>query len=125
MGDLATSDLDQALTRLGAHSERLHALGDRLRGIRARESSPDGVIEIVVDGDGRPVELHLRPAVSRMSPKEFERELISAAERAAARAFAEHGDLVAVFNAAAVDSEGQDVESTAAQDIPAAAERSS
>ncbi|WP_216893720.1 YbaB/EbfC family DNA-binding protein [Nocardia alni] len=120
------SDLDQALTRLRTHSERLHMLSDRLRAIRAQESSPDGEIEIVVDGEGTPIELRLRATVSRMSPKEFERVLVATAERAARRAFGEHGQLIAEFNGTApelVDSDDESAESTAARNDRVAAER--
>ncbi len=92
-------DVDEALNTLRAHAERLHALADGLRAIRIEDSSEDGAIALVVDGEGAPLELRFGSAVARMSPREFERSLLATAQRAAQRAFAEHGDLIAAFHA--------------------------
>ncbi len=93
------TDADTALARLRDNAERLSLLTERLRAISAEESSPDGMITVVVDGNGAPVDLRLSAAISRLSPKEFGRALVATAEQAARRAFAEQGDLIAAFAA--------------------------
>ncbi|MBU3062977.1 YbaB/EbfC family nucleoid-associated protein [Nocardia sp. NEAU-G5] len=83
--------------QLRDNAERLNALADRLRAIRAEERSPDGAVTVTVDGNGEMVDLRLSTAIMRLSPKEFERTLVTTAEHAARRAFAEHGGLIAEF----------------------------
>lgn len=92
-----TSDPDAGLIRLREHAERLNVLADRLSAIRATENTPDGAITVVVDGNGALVDLQLSVAVARLSPREFGRALVAAAEQAAGRAFAEHGELITAF----------------------------
>lgn len=92
-----TSDIETDLSRLRDHAEQLNLLADRLQGIRAEESSPDGTVTVLVDGTGAPVDIRLSPAIARLSPREFGRILVTTAERAAWRAFAECGDLITAF----------------------------
>jgi len=92
-------DVDTTLVELRDNAERLSLLTEQLRAIRAEETSPDGTVTVVVDGNGEPVDLRLSAAISRLSSREFGRTLVATAERAAGRAFAEHGALIGAFNA--------------------------
>ncbi len=77
---------------------RMRDLGDRMAAVRARETSPDEMITVEVDGNGALLSLELSESISRLSPAEFESALVHAAMAAARRAFTERGDLINEFN---------------------------
>ncbi|MBO0853859.1 MAG: YbaB/EbfC family nucleoid-associated protein [Nocardia sp.] len=90
--------MDELVARAESRLERMRDLADRMTGVRVRESSDDGAVTVEVDGNGALVDLAFSAVVNRMSPAEFERVVVSTAHSAAARAFAERGDLITAFN---------------------------
>ncbi|MEV5649108.1 YbaB/EbfC family nucleoid-associated protein [Nocardia sp. NPDC052254] len=92
------SVMDELVARSERQLERMRDLGDRMAGVRVRESSPDGVVTVEVDGNGALLDLVFSPLVNRLSPKEFEQLVVSTAQSAAARAFARRGELITAFN---------------------------
>lgn len=95
--------MDDLEARAQRSLERLRDLADEMRRVRGRETSSDGVITVVVDGNGALQDLELSSGVGKLTPAEFERVLVDTASRAAQRAFAERGDLVATFNEEAAE----------------------
>ncbi|MFI5777160.1 YbaB/EbfC family nucleoid-associated protein [Nocardia sp. NPDC051570] len=77
---------------------RMRDLGDRMAGVRARETSPDEMITVEVDGNGALLSLELSESISRLSPGEFESVLVATTMAAARRAFTERADLINEFN---------------------------
>ncbi|WP_290053373.1 YbaB/EbfC family nucleoid-associated protein [Nocardia nova] len=99
MPDLSgVSVMDELVARTEGQLERMRDLGDRMAGVRARETSPDGAVTVEVDGNGALLDLVFSPLVNRLTPAEFEQVVVSTARSAAARAFAHRGDLIAAFN---------------------------
>lgn len=99
MADISgVSVMDELVARAERQLERMRDLGDRMAGVRARESSPDGAVTVEVDGNGAVLDLVFSPLVNRLTPAEFEQVVVSTAHSAAARAFAQRGDLIAAFN---------------------------
>ena len=92
------SVMDELVARTERQLERMRDLGDRMAAVRARETSPDGAVTVEVDGNGALLDLIFSPLVNRLTPAEFEQVVVSTARSAAARAFAQRGDLVAAFN---------------------------
>ncbi|ONM50530.1 hypothetical protein B0T44_09415 [Nocardia donostiensis] len=94
--------MNQAMDELEARANRtlnrLRDLADQMAEVRVRETSSDGAITVVVDGNGTLQDLTLSTAIAKLTPAEFERVLVGTAGRAAQRAFAERGDLVNAFN---------------------------
>ena len=77
---------------------RMRDLGDDMASIRGRETSEDGSVTVEVDGNGGLLDLELSDSISRMTPEQFERILVTTAYAAARNAFAERADLVNAFN---------------------------
>lgn len=77
---------------------RMRDLGDDMASIRSRETSEDGSVTVEVDGNGGLLDLELSDSISRMTPEQFERTLVTTAYAAARNAFAERADLVNTFN---------------------------
>jgi DNA-binding protein YbaB len=77
---------------------RMRDLGDDMAAIRGRETSEDGSMTVEVDGNGALLDLELSDGISRMTPEQFERTLVTTAYAAARNAFAERADLVNTFN---------------------------
>jgi DNA-binding protein YbaB len=100
--DLA--DVSDALAALRLHADRMLALSEQMRAIRVEETSEDGAVTVVVDGEGGLMDIRLSPAISRMAPDEFTRQLVDTSHAAARRAIATHGELVAAFHSAADDT---------------------
>lgn len=92
------SAMDELVARAEGQLERMRDLGDRMAGVSARESSPDGAVTVAVDGNGALLDLTFSARVNRMTPTEFEQAVVSTAHEAAARAFARRGDIVTDFN---------------------------
>ena len=92
------SIMDELVARSERQLERMRELGDRMAGIRVRESSGDGAVTVEVDGNGALLDLVLAPAVNRLTPAEFEQVVVDTAHRAAARAFTRRGALITAFN---------------------------
>ncbi|MFD0365951.1 YbaB/EbfC family nucleoid-associated protein [Nocardia sp. GCM10030253] len=90
--------MDELEARAHRQLNRIRELGEQMAAVRVRETSPDGVVTAVVDGNGALCDLELSGAVSGLSPNEFEQVLVSTAARAAHRAFAARGELVTAFN---------------------------
>lgn len=94
--------MDDLEARAQRSLDRLRDLTDEMGAVRGRETSSDGVVTAVVDGNGALRELELSAGIAKLTPAEFERLVVETASRAAQRAFAERGDLVAAFNEGAV-----------------------
>lgn len=90
--------MDEIQARAQRALNRLRDLGDEMAKVRERESSPDGVVTVEVDGSGAMRDLRFTPEVSRMSPGEFEQAVVSTAHRAAAKAMARMSELITEFN---------------------------
>ncbi|MBF6297646.1 YbaB/EbfC family nucleoid-associated protein [Nocardia amamiensis] len=90
--------MDALEARVHRQLNRMRDLADQMAAVRVRETSPDGAVTAVVDGNGALVDLELSGAITKLSPAEFERILVSTAASAARRAFAERGALVTSFN---------------------------
>lgn len=92
------SDVSGAVDELRSYAGRMRELSDRMRAIRVEETSPDGSVTVVVDGEGRLVDIRLSHSVSRLTSTQFGQRLVDAAHAAARRAMAEQSALVAAFN---------------------------
>ncbi|WP_442023369.1 YbaB/EbfC family nucleoid-associated protein [Nocardia sp. 2YAB30] len=95
--------MDALEARVHRQLERMRELADRMAAVRVRETSADGVVTAVVDGNGALVDLELSDGVAELSPTDFEQTLVSTAASAARRAFAERGALVTGFNEEAAE----------------------
>ncbi|MEV6427878.1 YbaB/EbfC family nucleoid-associated protein [Nocardia sp. NPDC051463] len=95
--------MDELEARAHRRLNRMRDLADEMTAVRARETSPDGVVTVVVDGSGALRELELSTGITKLSPAEFERVLVSTAGQAALRAFAERAELVTAFNEEAAE----------------------
>ncbi|MFC3964562.1 YbaB/EbfC family nucleoid-associated protein [Nocardia jiangsuensis] len=82
---------------------RLKDLADDMSGVRARQTSEDGAVTVEVDGTGALLDLVLTPAISSLSPKDFEQLVVGTANAAARAAFALRAELVTAFNAEVVE----------------------
>ncbi|RBO88915.1 YbaB/EbfC DNA-binding family protein [Nocardia puris] len=90
--------MDELEDRVRRQLNRIRDLGDQMTAVRARETSPDGEVTVVVDGNGALCDLEFSEGISRLSPQDFGQLVVTTAARAAQRAFAERGDLVTAFN---------------------------
>ncbi|MBF6171403.1 YbaB/EbfC family DNA-binding protein [Nocardia blacklockiae] len=90
--------MDELIARVQKQLYRLRDLDDAMKGVRASATSADGAITVAVDGNGAPVEMSFTGGISKLSPEEFERELVGTARAAAVQAFSERADLVTAFN---------------------------
>ncbi|MEU7764899.1 YbaB/EbfC family nucleoid-associated protein [Nocardia sp. NPDC049190] len=95
--------MDALEARAHRQLERLRDLADRMAAVRVRETSTDGAVTAVVDGNGALVDLELSGRIAELSPAEFEQTLVSTTASAARRAFAERGALVTDFNEEAAE----------------------
>ncbi|WP_459549316.1 YbaB/EbfC family nucleoid-associated protein [Nocardia sp. X0981] len=95
--------MDELEARANRALNRLRDLTDQMNAVRVRQSSPDGVVTVEVDGNGTLRDLVLSAGVAKLSPKEFEQALVSTAAEAARCAFAERADLVTAFNREAAE----------------------
>lgn len=96
--------MDALEARVHRQLNLMHDLRDRLLDIRVRETSPDGAVTVEVDGNGALCDLVLAPAISRMSPRQFESVVVAVAGRAAHLAIAQRGKLVDAFNTELAES---------------------
>ncbi|WP_328395536.1 YbaB/EbfC family nucleoid-associated protein [Nocardia sp. NBC_00416] len=96
--------MDALEARVHRQLNMMRDLGDRLAGIRVRETSPDGAVTAEVDGNGSLCDLVFTEAISKLSPSEFESVVVATAGRAAHLAIARRGDLVGAFNAELAES---------------------
>ncbi|MFQ6324611.1 YbaB/EbfC family nucleoid-associated protein [Nocardia sp. CWNU-33] len=95
--------MDELEARAHRRLNRMRDLADEMTAVRVRETSPDGVVTVVVDGSGALQELELSTGITKLSPAEFEHVLVSTAGQAARRAFAERAELVTAFNEEAAE----------------------
>jgi DNA-binding protein YbaB len=96
--------MDALQARVHRQLNLIHDLADRLAGIRVRETSPDGTVTAEVDGNGALCDLALTPAISKLSPSEFESVVVATARRAAHLAIIRRGELVDTFNTELAES---------------------
>lgn len=101
--------MDELEDRVRRRLNQMRDLADKMTAVRARETSPDGVVTVVVDGNGALVDLELSTGVAKLAPAEFEKVLVGTAGQAARRAFAERADLVVAFNEEAAEQSGQPI----------------
>ena len=92
--------MDELIAKVRGQLYRLQDLAEATNSIRAQESSPDGAVTVTVDGSGALVGLEFTAAIGKLSPADFDRALVSTAQAAAARAFAERAELVTAYNRA-------------------------
>lgn len=81
-----------------AQLDRIRRLTDDLAALRVDHTNDDATVTVSVDGSARLVDLRLSQGVSRMSPAEFERAVVTAAAAAAQRALGLRGTLIEEFN---------------------------
>ncbi|WP_327151652.1 YbaB/EbfC family nucleoid-associated protein [Nocardia sp. NBC_01329] len=96
--------MDALEARVYRQLNMMRDLGDRLTGIRVRETSPDGAVTAEVDGNGALVDLVLSTEISKLSPAEFESVVVATAGRAAHLAIVRRGELVQAFNTELAES---------------------
>lgn len=90
--------MDELEERVRRQLYRFQDLADQMKAVRGREASEDGAVVAEVDGNGALVDLQFSGAVSRMSPEEFERAVVTTAAAAARAAFERRAALVNRFN---------------------------
>lgn len=93
-----SSAMDELEDRARRQLHRMRELSEQMSSIRVREASSDGAVTVEVDANGTLCDLDLTPAITRLSPQEFEEVLVSTANRAAAQAFSRRGELITAFN---------------------------
>ncbi|MET8872181.1 YbaB/EbfC family nucleoid-associated protein [Nocardia sp. NPDC004604] len=98
------TDVSAAVDALRSHAERMLELNKRICAIRVEETSPDGAVTVIVDGEGRLVDIHLSHSISRLTPTEFGQCLVDTSRAAARRAVETQAALVAAFNDTDADS---------------------
>ncbi len=94
-----TMDELRALTQRGLN--RIHELTENLTAVREREVSPDGIVEVEVDGSGALLDLRFTREIADLSPAQFERLIVDTARSAAVRAFTRRADLITEYNSEA------------------------
>ncbi|WP_405179635.1 YbaB/EbfC family nucleoid-associated protein [Nocardia sp. NBC_01377] len=97
-GELGEALMDELVAAAQRRVDRIRELGERMSAVRVRESSPDGVVTVTVDGNGALLDLVLTSEVNRWTPEQFDEAIVGTARRAAGLAFARCGDLVTGFN---------------------------
>ncbi|MFE9321091.1 YbaB/EbfC family nucleoid-associated protein [Nocardia sp. NPDC052278] len=98
------TDVSVALDALRSHAERMLELSERICAIQVEETSPDGAATVIVDGEGRLVDIRLAHGISRLTPTEFGQCLVDTSRAAARRAVEKQAALVAAFNNTDADS---------------------
>lgn len=96
--------MDELEARVHRQLNMMRDLGDRMKGIRVRETSPDGAVTAEVDGNGALCDLVFSAAISKLSPSEFESVVVATAGRAAHLAVVRRGELVQAFNTELAES---------------------
>lgn len=92
------SEFDALEAAAQAQLDRIRRLTDDLADIRVDHADADATVTVSVDGSGRLLDLRLSQSISRMTPAEFERAVVSAAAAAAQQAFGRRGRLIEEFN---------------------------
>lgn len=87
--------VDELLARAESRLDRMRELGEDLAAIRVSRSSPDGLVTVIVDGAGTPVELSLRPGISGSTGRDLSAAVIATAHAAAAAALERRARLLA------------------------------
>jgi DNA-binding protein YbaB len=87
-----------------ARLERMHELGEGIRGIRVRQASPDGLVTAIANGNGGLLDLRLSEGISRLSPDEFSRAVLETTAAAVRHGFGAQADLIDAFNHQVEDS---------------------
>ncbi|WP_245720023.1 YbaB/EbfC family nucleoid-associated protein [Nocardia uniformis] len=99
--------MDELEDRARRQLHRMRELGEQTSRIRVREVSSDGSVTVEVDGNGALCDLDLTSAITRLSAREFEEVLVETANRAAAQAFSQRGELITEFNEEATETQTQ------------------
>jgi DNA-binding protein YbaB len=95
--------MDELEARAHRRLNRMRDLADEMTAVKVRETSPDGLVTVVVDGSGALLDLELATGIAKLSPTEFEQVLVSTAGQAARQAFGQRADLVTAFNEEAAE----------------------
>lgn len=90
--------MDELEARAQRSLHRLRDLADDMATVRGRETSPNGAVTAVVDGNGALQELQFSSGIAELTPAEFETLVVETAGRAAQRAFTARAELVTAFN---------------------------
>ncbi len=90
--------MDELEERVRRQLYRFQDLADQMKAVRGRETSEDGAVMAEVDGNGALQDLQFSHAVSRMTPAEFERVVVTTAAAAARNAFERRAEIVNRFN---------------------------
>lgn len=90
--------MDELEERVRRQLYRFQDLADQMKAVRGRETSEDGAVVAEVDGNGALTDLQFSAGISRMTPEEFERAVVTTAAAAARVAFERRAALVNRFN---------------------------
>lgn len=90
--------MDELEARARRQLESLAGVNERLARIKASETSPDGEVRAVVDGNGSLIDLHLSDRVGRLNGKQLEQLVVATANVACQKAFAQRAQVLDDFN---------------------------
>lgn len=90
--------MDELEERVRRQLYRFQDLAEQMAAVRGRETSEDGAVMAEVDGNGALQNLQFSHAVSRMTPDEFERVVVTTSAAAARAAFERRAEIVNRFN---------------------------
>ncbi|WP_157555896.1 YbaB/EbfC family nucleoid-associated protein [Nocardia acidivorans] len=90
--------MDELEERVRRQLYRFQDLAEQMAAVRGRETSEDGAVLAEVDGNGALRDLQFSHAVSRMTPDEFERAVVTTSAAAARAAFERRAEIVNRFN---------------------------
>ena len=92
-----TWGMDELEARARAQLSRMQDFSDRLGAITVRETSPDGLVSIEVDGVGGVREIVLSPHADRLGAARLGETVVATAALAAQRAFAQRARVTEEF----------------------------
>ncbi|MFC9995466.1 YbaB/EbfC family nucleoid-associated protein [Nocardia sp. NPDC127526] len=112
--------MNELVRELHERLARIQELNAAIAAMRVRESSPDGVVTVEVDGNGALLDLELTRGVTELSAGELAAGIVATADSAVRKVFAERADAVNAFNAgaAALPASAPDDQARAKKEMP-------
>ncbi|MBD0022778.1 YbaB/EbfC family DNA-binding protein [Gordonia pseudamarae] len=90
-------EIDELESRARTQLSRMQDFSDRLGAIAVRETSPDGMVSIEVDGVGGVRGIELSPQAGRLGASRLGETIVATAALAAQRAFARRARITEEF----------------------------